>query len=320
MAQPTARQVHTDRPLTMMSVGFRQEFTNFIAEEAFPLIGVPHQSDLYYTYDKADWYRIEAAERPPCAQSVGSGWNLNTDNYFCKPYAIHKEIADQVRGNQDPAINMNVDATRYVTLQLRMLKDLEWRQKFFNANAWTFNATPGVAKWNQPTAELFRDIQSQMDVVEGRTGYRPNKLVVPRKVWTAMTEASDFMDRIKYTQRGVLTQELIASMLGLDKVLVASAVYNPGPESVATPKPDNTRYIMDENSALLVYSAPNPGLMVPSAGYNFRWTGLPGSAGGMRVKRMRRELEECDRIEAQENWAQKVVAPDLGVFFEDLLA
>jgi hypothetical protein len=48
-----------------------------------------------------------------------------------------------------------------------------------------------------------------------------------------MKEVDALLDKIKYTQRGVLTKEMIAAMLDLDEVLVGSAIYSDAEEVLA---------------------------------------------------------------------------------------
>ena len=72
--------------------------------------------------------------------------------------------------------------------------------------------------------------------------------------------------------------------------------------------------------ALLCYSAPSPGLMTPSAGYTFNWTGYLGGAAGVQMKRFRMEHLESDRVEIQAAYDQEVISSSLGYFFPSVLA
>jgi hypothetical protein len=59
---------------------------------------------------------------------------------------------------------------------------------------------------------------------------------------------------------------------------------------------------------------------MPSAGYTFSWTGYLGASDqGVRVKKFRMEELAADRVEAEMAYEQKMVAPDLGYFFEDAI-
>jgi hypothetical protein len=56
--------------------------------------------------------------------------------------------------------------------------------------------------------------------------------------------------------------------------------------------------------------------MTPSAGYTFTWNGYLGaSETGSRIKVIRADLLESDRVEIDMAYDQKLVSADLGYFF-----
>ena len=118
MPQPTASDVHVNRPLTNVSIAFIQNAAAFIARQVFPEIPVMHQGDLYYVWERDAWFRVEARERADGAPSAGSGFELTTDNYFAPVIAFHKDVTDRQRRNQDQAIDLDRAATRFVTRQM----------------------------------------------------------------------------------------------------------------------------------------------------------------------------------------------------------
>jgi hypothetical protein len=74
-------------------------------------------------------------------------------------------------------------------------------------------------------------------------------------------------------------------------------------------------------NALLCHAATAPGLMTPTAGYTFSWTGLLGAGGeGNRIKSFRMEQLGADRIEIDMCFDQKLVSADLGQFFSGIVA
>jgi len=61
--------------------------------------------------------------------------------------------------------------------------------------------------------------------------------------------------------------------------------------------------------------------MTPSAGYTFTWNGYSaGNSEGIRVKSFRQENIASDRIEAEMTYDMKVVATDMGVFLNSVVA
>jgi hypothetical protein len=159
-------------------------------------------------------------------------------------------------------------------------------------------------------------VQTQALSIQRQTGLKPNVLVMGPSVLQALRNHSLILDRIKYTQRGIVTVDLLAALFEVDQVLVTLGVQNTAQKG----QPLSMSFLADK-TMLLAYSAPAPGLMAPSAGYIFTWTGLlGGGAYGTRIKRFRLERTESDRVEGEMAFAMKVVAPQLGVFFNAVVA
>lgn len=315
---PTASDVHYNVPLTNISIAYLRDVGG-IADSVFPNIPVTNQSNVYWKYNRDDWNRIEAQERAPGTESVGSGWRMSTDTYYARVYAFHKDVDDQTRANQDNQFNLDRDAATFVTRNLNLKKEKLWVDTFFRTGVWGTEyagvaAAPGAGqflRWDNDASTPIEDILTWMLTMEQATGgWRPNVLVIGPQVELALLKHPDFLDRIKYTQTGVLTMQLVASMLGVDRVLVPRVVYNTANEGAT-----ETNTFMYGKAMLLCYSNPNPSPLTPSAGYTFSWTGYLGAgAMGNRISSFRMPAIKSDRIEGEMAFDQKLVAADLGIF------
>jgi hypothetical protein len=316
MAQPTTGDVHVNAPLTNISIAYIQKKDNFIADKVFPNVPVQKQSDRYFSYPKGNWFRTEAKVRAPGTESAGSGWTVdNTPTYFAPIIAVHKDVDDQIRNNADPAIDMDRDATEFVTQQCLLKRDLDWKTRYFTTGLWSADVTPGTL-WSAGGSTPIEDIQAQISFIHKNTGFKPNKLVLSASVWYVLKNHAEFLDRIKYTQTGMVSTGLLAAVLELDEVIIANAVQNTAVENAT----DALDFIFGK-SALLCYANPSPSLLTPSAGYTFSWTGYLGAgAAGNRMKRFRMEQLASDRLECEMAYDMKLVAADLGVFFSNVIA
>ncbi len=313
---PTRQDVHINEALTNISVAYIQSETAFIADKVFPLVPVKKQSDRYFKYNKEDWMRSQAEVRAPGTESAGGGFSIdNTPTYFCSVIAFHKDIDDQTRQNQSEPIDLDRDATAFVTRQLLLKRELMWQSAFFTTGVWSEDYTP-TTLWSASGSTPIDDVERKRDQVEKTTGFRPNVLVVSPDVHTVLKNHSTILERIKYTQRGVVTADLLANLFELDRYLVAKAVVDlsaPG----ATPAPS----FLYSKDALLVYAANEPSIMQPSGGYIFTWDGLLGAgAYGNRIKKFRIEQLSSDRVEGEMAFDARVVAADCGVFFNNVIS
>ena len=316
MSQPTKSDVHVNTPLSQVSIAYMQQPGDFIAGLVFPNVPVTHQSDRYFSYAKKGWFKTEAQKRAPGSESAGSGFDIdNSPTYFADVWAVHKDIPDQVRGNADVGINIDSDATKWVTRQMLLRQEKQFVSKYFTTSIWAEDFTPGTL-WDAGGSTPITDIKSKMNAVKLRTGYKPNILVVGPQVHTTLENHATVLDRIKYTQTAVLTEGILASLFGVDRYLVASAVEDTAAEGATA-----TNAFMFGKNALLVYAAPQPSLMEPSGGYIFSWTGQAGNGPqGNRIKSFRMEHLASDRVEGEHSYDMKVVGSDLGVFFSSVIA
>lgn len=329
MPKPTAGDVHIDHALTNVSVAFLQSNTNFVAASVFPNIPVQSKSDLYFTYDRGEFNRNEMKERAPGTQSAGGSYKITTDSYLARVYAFHKDVDDQIRSNADSPINLDIEATQYVTLKALILRENLFVTNFFSSTSgWTTTIT-GVAsspstnqvlQWNDDASTPVEDIRAGKSVILGSTGFEANMLILGYQTWTQLEDNPEIIDRIKYqgtaANPATVSEQTVAQLLGLDRVVVMKAIQNTAKEGQTS-----TNSFIGGKSALLLYSAPNAGIMTPSAGYTFSWNGYLGAGPmGNRIKRFRMEENAADRVEIEMAFAMKMVSPDLGYFFTTIVA
>ena len=325
MPNPTASDVHVNVPLTNISIAFIQKAEAFVATKVFPNVPVAQQSNRYYVYQRDDWFRAEARKRAPGTESAGGGFRVdNTPTYFTDVWAVHKDVDDQIRANADSVVSMDRDATLWVTQQLLIRRDKEWASNYFTTGVWTGGdgdqtgvaAAPGAnqfLRWDVGGSTPIEDIRDQLIKVAEQTSYRPNTLVLGAHVWKVLQDHAEFLDRIKYTQKGIVTPDLLAAVLELDKVVIGYGVEATSEEGDSTP---SYSFLLGKR-ALLAYSAPAPSLMQPSAGYTFSWSGYLGAGPeGNRMKTFRMEHLSSDRVEGEMAFDQKVVASDLATLFD----
>jgi hypothetical protein len=319
MPQPTSTQVHVDAILTNISVAFIQDQGNFIANQVFPTVPVEKQSDKYFKYAKGDWFRDEAALRAPATESAGSGYGLTTDTYSTLVYAFHKDIDDQVRANSDSPLNPDRDATQFVTQRMLLRQEIDWSAKYFTTGIWATDkvGSTDFTQWsNYTSSDPIEDIEAGKSTMLTSTGFMPNTLVLGYDVFRQLRHHPDVVDRIKYTSSEVPAEGILSRLFGVDRVLVTRAIKNSGAEGAS----DSFAQVHGKNAALY-YVAPSPGLLTPSAGYQFAWRGVSDGMGqNIGITRFRRPELRADRIEAQMAWDYKVVSSDLGYFFSSCVA
>jgi len=325
MPQPTGSQVHVDAILTNVSVAYMQKAENFIADKVFPIVPVDKQSDKYFVYDKNDWLRDEAQVRTDGTESVGSGYNISTATYYADVYAIHKDIGDQTRANADAPINVDREAAEFVTQRLLTRREIQFVSDFMTGGVWGNTATgvsgsPStgqVRQWSDyADSDPINDIEEAKADILSVTGLSANTLVLGYDVFRQLKNHPDLVDRIKYTSSQTITEDMLARMFDIERVLVSKSIKATNAEGAA-----GTYAFTTGKSALLAHVAPAPGLLTPSAGYIMQWTGVSGGLGAtIGTSSFRLDSLRATRIEAELAFDNKVVAADLGYFWQTVVA
>ncbi len=333
MTTPTNAAVHVDAVLTNISIAFLQNRSNFVASRVFPNVPVSKQSDRYYTFDRGDFNRNEARVRAPGAESAGSGFNLdNTPTYYAPVTSFHHDVAWQTMANADQVLDLTRAASEYVMQKMLIAKEVDWVNNYFAGSLWT-NDWDGVASgptgnqvvhWSDPTnGDPIGNVRTAKSTIMESTGFEANKLVIGRKVYDALVDHPDIVDRVKYSG-GVgnsnparVSREALAMLFEVDEVVVANAIQNTASDGLT-----NAHSFIAGKRALLTYAAPTPSLMAPSAGYTFSWTGYlsQGNEFGVAMKRIPMDIKEADRIEGGMAFAHKLVSADLGFFWDTIVA
>jgi hypothetical protein len=319
MGQPTQTDVHVDSILTAFSLAYIQDTSNFIAPQVFPVVQVDKQSDLYFVYNKGDWFRDEAEKRADLTESAGSGYTLSTDKYYADVWALHKDIGDQTRKNEDDPLDADRDAALWLTQRMLIRQEKQFLDDYFKTGVWATDKVGGsdFTQWSDfAGSDPMEDVAGGKELVLGTTGKDPNTLVLGYPVYRKLKNHPDIVDRIKFTSSNVVTTDLLAKYFEVDRVLVSKAVSNTGKEGQA-----NNFSFMAGKSAWLGYVDPGAGLRDATAGKIFMWDGVSDGLGNnIGITKIRMPLVRGDRIESQIAWDNKVIAADLGYFFGSAVA
>lgn len=337
--QPSRSDVHVNRPLTQISLGFMQDEANFVADRVFQDIPVDKQADAFFTYPRGEWNRDEMQERAPATESAGSTYTIGTDTYFARLRALHRDVPDQVRSNADDPIDLDAEATRFTSLKALINREVNFATNFFVAGnpgvTWTFKvdgagarsaafdptdeANNDVVFWSTAASDPIENIREGKRFVLEETGFMPNVLTLNRRVYDVLLDHPDIIGRLDRGQTGgpaIANKDSLAALFELDEILVMDAIQNTALQGAT-----DVHSFIGGNHALLTYRPAAPGRLTPAAGYTFTWRGLLGMTDmGARITTFRMESLKADRVEIESAYDQKLVAADLGYQFDDIIA
>jgi len=327
MANPTAYDVHINTALSQISIAYLQEDDNLVAGKVFPRISVAKQSDKYFTWDRNDTMRPESGIRAPNAESQGSGIRLTSDDtYYCHVHAFHQDLDDQTLANSDLQ-DLKPQAARHVAWQLKLERERDWINTYFVTGKWDaeVNGVASGESWSSTGSfRYFSDgansdplmrVRKAKQYVQSQTGFIPNTIVMDMTVFDELALHPDIAEVIKYTQLGIGTEALLAQLFRVDNVYIISAAYASNVEGETAAY----SYVGGDNM-LVCYVPKAAGLMIPSAGYTFEWTGLSGLGYNVATSEIRMPLKKSTRIEGEMAYDAKLISNPMGFFFLDCVA
>ena len=294
-----------------------QEAKNFIATQVFPDVSVDKRSNKYFTFDRNTFMRDSMVKRGPGEESAGSGYTLSNDEYYCDLWALHKDISDIDRASTDSPLDQDRNAVQFLSQAALIRKEKQWVDDFFTTGVWTTDNTTATDWSDYVSSDPVGDIDTAKLTILEATGQEGNTLVLGLRTFNQLKNHPDIVDRIKYTSARVVTEDVVASLFGVGRVLVPKSIMDSSAEGKAA-----STALLHGKHALLCHVAPAPGIEVATAGLTFNWTGLAaGFAGqGLAVDKFRMPQLKGDRIEAHMAFDQKVVSPQLGYFFSGIVA
>lgn len=298
MPNPTQRDVHVNQPLTNISIAYRN--AAYIGDQVFPIVSVAKQTDVYFTYDKAAWFRNRSKTRAPGTRAHRADYGISTASYLCVNDALAKEIPDEVRKNADSPLRPDITATQFVTDGLLLALEKRVADIITASTNWASASIPTV-QWSDDTSDPWGDIDNLYNAIVSQIGRPPNVGVCSWDVWRHLRQHPDLLDRVKYTRSsGRVETSDIAAWFGLEKLLVGMSLIDTSVEG----RTSSMSYVWGD-CFWMGYVPPAPALEVPATGYVLVW-------GNRVVERFREDQEKQDVIAAEWYTDEVICASDAG--------
>jgi len=305
MAQPTPSDVHIDAALSNISIAYRND--SYVAQKVFPIVQVDKQSDKYFIFSKAFWFRNSVERRGPGSRYAEGGLELSSTNYECINKGLSFPLPWESIENQDAAIDLESDGAEWLADQFQLDREIALAAKIFNASAWgTTAGLSGTSMWSDyANSDPISNIETARETVKKAIGRYPNVMLMGAEVWDKLKFHPDLLDIYKHTSVAVLTPDLVAKVFdGIEQLLIGNAIYNSTAEGVAF----SGGYIWPKN-VLLLYVPKSPSIRTPAAGYTFVWK---QNGYAIAIERVEERLRKRDVLLADHAFDQKVVGSDCG--------
>lgn len=306
---PLVSQVKFDPLLTTVSIQYQPAPDGYLADLVLPPVPVARESASFWVYDKSR-FDVPDSKRSPRSNYNRVDWNATTDNYLTQQYGLEGEIDDQERKNAAAPLDLDVDTTEIVTDMVLNNREKRVVDLVMSTATVTQNVTlAGTSQWSDlDNSDPLNDLKTARQAIFQATGYRPNRMVIGYQTMEALKLHPSIMEIIKYTERAIVTPQLLAAVFEVDEVLVGGVLRR-------TSKAGQTDVLTDVwgKSVLIYYAEKSPSLKRASFGYQLREEDL-------RVFRYREDKRDVDVIRVSEKQAEKIIAAQLGYLIVNAIA
>lgn len=312
-----AHDFHIDTFLTNFLHGYRPR--GMIADQIFPVITVQRQSNVFARIDRGSWFRLPDTNRAPGTAFREVNYTVSSDTYFAKNYGLASAIPFEVLDNADPPWDPAQRQTEFLYDQLMLDFEVRVASTTFGGVGSSSTLT-GAAAWSDfANSDPLTNIETGIEAIRQTTGYTPNLAIIGQRAWLKMRRHPDIVRAI-YAGAGVggtATPQQFGELIGVDRVLVPGVIKNTAGEFANTDAQSFTD--VWSTHMVLAYATGNPGIMTPTFGLAFRWTGPNIGANGpgnfaIERKRDTDTLREIIRTGYYQD--EHIVAPELGFLIQ----
>jgi hypothetical protein len=222
-----------DPVLTAVAQGFQQ--SDYIGAALFPQVPVGLRAGNIITFGREDFMLYNTA-RAPGEKTGRVQFGYSGSSFALVDYSLEGALPIEIlQEGQNGANGWTIDGASMAirkVLNIMALR-LEKQQADLARNAATYAAgnkvtLSGTSQWSDytGTSNPVTVIETAKEAVRSATGKRPNTVVMGAAVMARLRAHPIIVDRVKYTGRDVATPELLASLFGVQRVLVGDAIWS----------------------------------------------------------------------------------------------
>lgn len=246
-----------------------------IGANLFPFVSVPQRGGKIITFRKED-FRVYATGRAPGASTKRIQVGYDGSSFALESHSLEGLLPLELmqEANAVPSVDL-ARLTIQKTQNIIALR-LEKAQADLATNASNYGSgnkatLSGVTQWSDYTSATSLPvtvIETAKEAIRAAIGKRPNVVVMGAAVMSKLKNHPTIVDRMKYTGRDVATAELLASLFGVQRVVVGDAIVADESGTFSDVWGKSVIVAYTETAALA-------SMGTPSYGYTYRLGGYP---------------------------------------------
>lgn len=255
-------------------------YTNseYVGNLIFPRVFVKTYGGQVVEFDAANFKPAKTKRAP------GSNVSKKQAGYAGKPYLLSSRAQDavvpkelQLDAQNGPGIDLQSDTVDLVvdTMALEMeLKQSTLVRTTANLQVGNYVTLSGASRWTQSTATITADIRTAREAIRRSIGRYPNTCIISPSAFNACDEQASIRDRLKYTSKDTLSEEMLAGLFNVSTLRIGAAVYDDDADARTDVWGDDVvlAYVPEN---VLKTPANRRSKAIASAGYTYTMEGHP---------------------------------------------
>jgi hypothetical protein len=193
-----------------------------------PITPVSKQSDMFYKFRHGENRQFEAnlTARAPGTEAKKVHMTVSSDTYFAPNYALGTDMVVEDVVNADEVLAWS--ESNALMLTDRLLIDYERRVADLAVNTSNVGTVTTInTAWSNTTGSRpLDDWATEVENFRQRTGEKPNLAIIPEQVMTHLRRNDQLRDVLFGDRGGLATEAQMATLIGVDRVLVPASQVN----------------------------------------------------------------------------------------------
>lgn len=266
---PLQTQVYANQILSNVSIAYSNDENVMVADVIFPMVPVKWRTGIYFVYDKSKFHVVGDVRRPGQEANIVV-FGLSQQTYGpLTDHMLKQSITDEERDQSMTPFDADIDTTENVTSRMILSKELDAYNQMTSSSNFSSNKTTltGTSRWDDyGNSDPIGDVRTAVDgVKKAIVGKRPNTMIITYEVFSILRNHPQILERIKYSQLGVITADLLQAVFDIKKIYVPDVMYATSNEG----QTDVLAYLWGKNVWVL-YITPRPALRTITFGYTLQ--------------------------------------------------
>lgn len=317
MPSPSA-SLATQRPdlaASLEEFDLMMNLNGFIANQVFPVVNVASQAGTFGKIPVEQLLQNRETLRHNGGGYARGDWKFETASYATVEHGAEEKIDDREAKMYAEFFDAELIGTQRAMSAVMVNAEVRVAAAVYNTSTWTGTSltTAITNEWDDlANATPGDDVLAAKKKIYDNSGLMANALICNWKQFQNLLNCDDIINRIKYqgfmdARPGAITQQALATALGIDRVIVAGGVKNSAKEGQAA----SLGAVWSDEYVMVCRVATSSDFREPCIGRTFHWAGDGSSVDG-RVETYREEQTRSQIVRVRHDVDEIVLYPQAG--------